>query len=78
MAQEQSAMAGIALIDLDGFKPINDQFGHSIGDKVLMQVAQRLCAATSEEQLIAHLGGDEFGVVTGIENNEVALGRLRR
>ena len=78
LAREQSAMAGIVLIDLDGFKPINDQFGHAIGDKVLMQVADRLSAATAEEQLIARLGGDEFGIVTGVERDEVALGRLRR
>lgn len=78
MAREQSAIMGIALIDLDGFKPINDQFGHAVGDKVLMQVAHRLSVATSEEQLIARLGGDEFGAVTGVERNEVALGRLRR
>ena len=78
MAREKSAMAGIALIDLDGFKPINDQFGHAVGDNVLTQVAQRLSAATSEEQLIGRLGGDEFGVVTGLECNELALGHLQR
>lgn len=78
LARQNASRVGLALIDLDGFKPINDQFGHAAGDKVLIEVAQRLSFAATDDQLVARLGGDEFGVVTGIGSNEVTFGRLSR
>jgi diguanylate cyclase (GGDEF)-like protein len=69
---------GFALIDLDGFKPINDQFGHAAGDRVLVEIAQRLSSAANNSELVARLGGDEFGAVTWLGCNEVSLGRLVR
>lgn len=50
----------VAFIDLDYFKPVNDQFGHHVGDAVLTQVAQRLQAAVRGCDLVARIGGDEF------------------
>lgn len=53
----------LAYIDLDGFKPVNDRFGHAVGDAVLAEVARRLVAAVRPQDSVARLGGDEFGVI---------------
>ncbi len=50
----------VVYLDLDGFKMINDQFGHATGDQILMQVAERLRQIYYNNPLIARLGGDEF------------------
>ena len=54
---------GLALLDLDGFKPINDTFGHAAGDAVLVEVAARLAREAGTGTLAARLGGDEFGLI---------------
>ena len=54
----------ILLLDLDGFKPVNDSFGHSAGDLVLKEVATRLCDAVRPGDTLARLGGDEFVLLT--------------
>ena len=53
----------LMLLDLDGFKPVNDAHGHAAGDKVLQQVALRFSRALPHGALLARLGGDEFGVL---------------
>jgi diguanylate cyclase (GGDEF)-like protein len=53
----------VALIDLDGFKPINDTHGHDVGDYVLVGVANRLLATVREDDCVVRFGGDEFAVV---------------
>ncbi|AYJ85990.1 GGDEF domain-containing protein [Sphingomonas paeninsulae] len=55
------------LIDLDGFKAVNDRHGHPTGDRVLREVARRLTETVSDEGLAVRLGGDEFCVIqTGL------------
>lgn len=56
----------LALIDLDGFKPVNDNLGHEAGDEVLKQVGQRLNNISTDKVVAYRLGGDEF--VVSIEN----------
>ena len=53
----------LLLLDLDGFKPVNDKYGHEVGDKVLQQVAHRFTRALPNGALLARLGGDEFGIL---------------
>jgi diguanylate cyclase (GGDEF)-like protein/PAS domain S-box-containing protein len=50
-------------LDLDGFKPVNDRFGHERGDEILIEVAARLRRATRDGDTVARLGGDEFVIV---------------
>lgn len=53
----------LLLLDLDGFKPINDQHGHEVGDQLLKQVSTRFIRALPQGSLLARLGGDEFGAI---------------
>lgn len=76
-ACEAQLTATILLIDLDGFKDVNDTLGHSAGDSVLQVIANRLRDRVSAEHMVARLGGDEFVVfITGAADpdNAVALG----
>ena len=69
---------GLVLIDLDGFKPINDTFGHAAGDAVLVEVAARLARDADNGVVTARLGGDEFGLLLPLADEEalVAFGEM--
>jgi diguanylate cyclase (GGDEF)-like protein len=67
------AMA-ILLVDLDRFKPVNDLYGHGVGDAVLCEVAARMSKAVESHGVVARLGGDEFGILVP----EMAAGTAER
>jgi len=59
-AQRRRHILAVAYIDLDGFKEINDQYGHEMGDKVLIEIATQMKATMREGDTLSRLGGDEF------------------
>lgn len=62
-AGRDASAVSLLFIDIDGFKPINDTFGHAAGDQVLKLTAARLLASVREVDTVARLGGDEFAVI---------------
>ncbi|MDT0274297.1 sensor domain-containing diguanylate cyclase [Blastococcus goldschmidtiae] len=68
---------GVLFCDLDRFKQINDEYGHQVGDRVLVEVARRLSALASSGDLVARLGGDEFVLLRpgGDESSLAVLAR---
>ncbi len=76
-ATESDEFFALGLIDLDGFKPINDAHGHPVGDQILQQVAVRLAQAMNGRGSAARIGGDEFAVLCigiGSRDEAIALG----
>nr|WP_320136481.1 diguanylate cyclase [uncultured Amphritea sp.] len=58
--QREECNLALMFLDLDGFKPVNDRFGHNVGDYLLKEVAKRLLALVRESDTVARVGGDEF------------------
>jgi diguanylate cyclase (GGDEF)-like protein/PAS domain S-box-containing protein len=74
----QSQIA-VAYIDLDGFKTINDSYGHEVGDKLLIQLANRMKQALRDGDTLSRLGGDEFvAVLPDLQSSDVSVPVLER
>jgi two-component system cell cycle response regulator len=75
--RHRSSLA-VAMVDVDNFKHLNDEFGHASGDRVLKHVAQQLEAAVRRTDLVARYGGEEFVVVLPESNASQAMMRMER
>jgi diguanylate cyclase (GGDEF)-like protein/PAS domain S-box-containing protein len=70
-AKRTQQQLAVCYIDLDGFKPINDKFGHLAGDKVLIEIARRMLTAVRAHDTVGRLGGDEFVLLlTNLEKTD--------
>lgn len=73
-AGRSQSTCAVLFIDLDRFKPVNDMYGHAVGDEVLIDVAQQIAQASPAGATAARLGGDEFGIVVpGVPGRESVL-----
>lgn len=75
-SQRSGNFAAVVMLDVDHFKEINDTQGHDMGDRLLVQVAQRLRACVRAEDVVARMGGDEFVILVenvGVVEDEAAL-----
>ena len=69
--QRSSRSLAVAFMDLDGFKDVNDKYGHNMGDELLIAVSQKMQAALREDDTLARIGGDEFiAVMIDLEKPE--------
>ena len=76
-AQRYGAPASLVYFDLDGFKTVNDRYGHAAGDAALQAVAERLLANVRESDLVGRMGGDEFAVILVQADQAIAEAKAR-
>lgn len=78
LARRDGSRIGVLFLDLDGFKDVNDRFGHQLGDELLIEVGQRLLSLTRSADSVARFGGDEFVLMVhnDAEGTEILARRL--
>ena len=76
-AQRYGSKASLVYFDLDGFKAVNDRFGHAAGDAALQAVAQRLLENVRDSDVVGRMGGDEFAVALVQADHETAMSKAR-
>ncbi|CAK0779437.1 diguanylate cyclase [Gammaproteobacteria bacterium] len=69
-AQRTGQLLAVCYLDLDGFKPVNDQFGHETGDQLLVEITSRLQSMLRAGDTLARMGGDEFALLLGTLEQE--------
>jgi diguanylate cyclase (GGDEF)-like protein len=70
-ARRTNGKVGVVFIDLDDFKPINDEFGHAAGDSALVAMSERIRGLVRASDIVARIGGDEFvAVITNVKNRD--------
>lgn len=77
-AARRDVELGLLVVDLDGFKPINDRFGHQAGDTVLVTLAEEVGATVRRNEMFFRIGGDEFAVLATDSSEEDMVGLARR
>jgi len=78
LARRTGKSLALLYIDLDNFKPINDDFGHDAGDEVLKEVARRLRKTARDSDTVARLGGDEFALLMASDDDKAGAEALAR
>lgn len=79
LEESKDELHSLMLLDLDGFKYVNDTFGHDIGDLLLLEVANRLKSVVTDNDFVARWGGDEFTVLQShLENKADATALMTR
>ncbi len=72
-AQRGGGRVGVLFIDLDGFKAINDTFGHAVGDQTLIEAARRMKESVRRNDFVGRLGGDEFVAILTVVDDELEM-----
>ncbi|HEC74088.1 MAG TPA: EAL domain-containing protein, partial [Methylophaga aminisulfidivorans] len=80
-SHRNNTLLAVVFLDLDGFKPVNDQYGHDVGDQLLIEVSKRISTCVREDDTVSRLGGDEFAMllndISSSEHCENLINRIR-